>query len=397
MAFTMRILNIVHDDKFIDGLISEYDHFGIDSTFIVIQHDCERPLKYIKNTSRVKCVLVGTKEYEFFQKAESYDVIWVHFLDASKMEFVNNIPVELNGKKVVVWSAWGSDLYGIVNLQCLRRRTFCQLLRSVSIRGAARLIVQQLFGMVGITRKCYDARVRKFVNRVDFCSAIVPGESRFLQRIMKRSANIIDFCYGDLNDSKIRYPIVDLNQKNIWLGNSATYTNNHFDVLAQMKELAGYQIIAPLSYGDAAEIINKCGHNCFGERWKPILDFMSLHSYLAKMAKCSIFVFPHIRQQALGNILLALKIGGCLFMDHRNPVATMLRKRNITVYDISLLKGKSINECLSDFKTRQIDNVSRSYKLYDDREIISVLESSFKKIEKLVVRRRSEKLKNKGV
>lgn len=396
MAFSMRILNIVHDDKFIDGLISEYDHLRINATFLVLQQGCAKPLKYIKNESRVKCVCVGTKEYEFFQKAGDYDVIWVHFLDASKMDFVNNIPMEQRGKKVVVWSAWGSDLYGILNLSHLGWRTFFRMLLDTSISSGARLIVRQLLGIFGVTRKFYDARVRRFMSLVDFGSAIVPGESRFLRRIMKRNANIIEFCYGDLSSSKIRYPIVDLNQKNIWLGNSATYTNNHFDAFARMKGLAGYQIIAPLSYGDAAKSIDKGGRVCFGERWKPIFDFMSLDRYLAKMATCSIFVFPHIRQQALGNVLLALKLGGCLFMDHRNPIMLQLRERNITVYDICCLNDKAMKKCLTDFKTRQIENVGRSYNLYDDSEIVSILESSFRKIEKLVAQRKSKDLKQPG-
>lgn len=108
-------------------------------------------------------------------------------------------------------------------------------------------------------------------------------------------------------------PIKTRNTTNIQIGNSADPGNNHFEIFERLLPFREQDIAiyAPLSYGDHdyAQSVVKVGKEFFGEKFRPILDFIPFEQYLTFLGEVDIAIFNHKRQQAMGNIITLLGLG----------------------------------------------------------------------------------------
>ena len=133
-----------------------------------------------------------------------------------------------------------------------------------------------------------------------------------------------------LNFSNLEYQSININR--LWLGNSATDTNNHLDALDYLKSIQWQgEIVVPLSYGSAEyrEKIIEYGVKNFGEKFIPLVDFIPLEQYHQLMNSCGIVWMNHIRQQAAGNILTAIYMGKVVIMNHNNNLYKTLKEWGI--------------------------------------------------------------------
>ena len=104
----------------------------------------------------------------------------------------------------------------------------------------------------------------------------------------------------------------------IQVGNSADVTNEHFEIFEKLKKYKEEDIVifVPLSYGDkeyAQKVITK-GKEIFGEKFKPLVDFMEFQAYLDFLGEIDIAIFAHKRQQAMGNIITLLGLGKKVYL-----------------------------------------------------------------------------------
>lgn len=126
---------------------------------------------------------------------------------------------------------------------------------------------------------------------------------------------------------------------NIQIGNSADSTNNHVEALERLIPFRDKDIViyAPLSYGDQeyAKSVIRVGKEWFGDKFKPMTDFMSLDQYQRFLGKIDIAIFNHKRQQAMGNIITLLGMGKKVYL--RNSITSweMLQKAEVKVYNVS--------------------------------------------------------------
>ena len=109
---------------------------------------------------------------------------------------------------------------------------------------------------------------------------------------------------------------------NILLGNSATQTNNHIEILLNLEthKNKNIKVFTPLSYGDSLygkEVIAK-GNEILGDKFIPILNFMAFEKYLEFLNTIDIALFAHNRAQGTGNIINLLGLGKKVYM--RNDV-----------------------------------------------------------------------------
>jgi hypothetical protein len=108
------------------------------------------------------------------------------------------------------------------------------------------------------------------------------------------------------------------NSIKIQVGNSADVSNEHFEIFEKLKKYKEENIVifVPLSYGDkeyAQKVINK-GEEIFGEKFKPLVDFMEFQAYLDFLGEIDIAIFAHKRQQAMGNIITLLGLGKKVYL-----------------------------------------------------------------------------------
>lgn len=140
---------------------------------------------------------------------------------------------------------------------------------------------------------------------------------------------------------------------NILVGNSATRENQHkeaYEILSRFKD-EDIEIFSPLSYGDEDyrdEAIDY-GKYFFGDKFKPIVDYMEYYDYIKFLSTIDVGIFNNNRQQALGNISRLLAMGKRIYI-----------RKDTSMWDSLIARGyklSSIDE-LKKIRFGQIDKIS---------------------------------------
>ncbi len=156
-------------------------------------------------------------------------------------------------------------------------------------------------------------------------------------------------------------PKID-NKTRILIGNSSTETNQHFKVFNKLEiyKNENIEIFVPLSYGDFkyGMQVMKIGYKIFGDKFKPIIDFMNEQDYYKFLSTIDIGIFNHNRQQGMGNIITLLGMGKKVYMNPEVTTYEMFLYNDIIVNDINnfILDTTDIS-----LNTNNIYNVERVF------------------------------------
>lgn len=374
----MKIIHLIDDWGFADGPIEAFKSFPVTNKFVVLRFDEDKKLTKVKCVKDVSVVQIGSDEYQALIHGD-WDVVWVHGYKPEKGKFI--AAVDNNAK--VVWSTWGFDYVQYSGQWPYGLRTTAQWLYVTSLRTIVGTLSRLFVGRLGVARFLPRAECR-FFRRVNYYSSVVPTERSYLERILGRSVRQITFHYiGTKKDCEQEYPKVFLGNKRIWIGNSATLTNNHLDVFHRLKgRCEGYDVLTPVSYTLAGEVrdvvtemIESAGMRNFGDHYKPVREYMSFDKYVRLMSTCSIFVFGHKRQQSVGNLVIALRCGGCVFMDSDSPVYKYFSSIGIVIYPLARLSD-GVATVVKEFSLRQAHNIALMLKLRGDGKLIDEIRES---------------------
>jgi hypothetical protein len=155
----------------------------------------------------------------------------------------------------------------------------------------------------------------------------------------------------------------------VQVGNSADPSNNHSEVFEKLKDYKNILIFCPLSYGDrkyARKVVEK-GRALFGDRFKPLLGYLSFDDYLDFLASIDIAVFNHKRQQAFGNIVSLLGFGKKVYLNRTSTLNSVFEDFGIQVYD-----SKCIDLCPLDNFIKN-DNIEKVERLFSEESLIKSL------------------------
>lgn len=191
--------------------------------------------------------------------------------------------------------------------------------------------------IISLVKEDYEFAKMKYDTNAGYCFGFYP--------------NPVDFSLLDSILAKRRHREADImnSELRILVGNSASWTNNHFEalrILSGMKINLPFKILCPLSYGDsgyAAQVI-EFGKNLFNDAFVPLTKFMPPEKYAEFLADVDIALFAHRRQQALGNILALLYLGKKVYI--RSDISTwgFLKRHGIKVFDYKELASVSFDE-----------------------------------------------------
>ncbi len=159
---------------------------------------------------------------------------------------------------------------------------------------------------------------------------------------------------------------------NIYVGNSASNSSNHFDIFLQLKKLNldNRKVVVPLSYGCSRYrfLVNLLGKQIFDDKFKPLLEFLPISDYNQILSDCNIMIFNHKRSQAIGNILFGIWAGHKVFLRKCNPVYHYLKSLNIEVCSIEEdLLVDNMNTL--EYK-KQINNRKIITEYYSEKQIV---------------------------
>lgn len=337
-----KIVHFIIDCLFIDTTIDLFNSLeNCENVYILIRNLPFQKKLYLKNQSIIECSCFAIKKY--VQKESFADIIILHSLYSLPMDI---IPL-VNRSIKLCWFSWGYDIYE-------NQPPLLPLVKIDNIYGKRTLeIFQSKNDSVITTKQKIRKKISEFlwpiskemlersINRVDFFSGVIPEEYDFLSMYSFFDAKKIIFSYPSSNNifssEKINSDIL-VSDVNILIGNSATETNNHLDIfdLIAMVNLQGRQLVVPLSYGNQyyKEKVIEEGKMLFGDKFIPITDFLPFDDYKSLLNSCSVAIFAHERQQAVGNILISLWNGSKVYLSKNSVVYKYFVSLGLYIYSI---------------------------------------------------------------
>lgn len=357
-----KLLHIVPDDKFIDCAIDLFDsaNANVENRYVCLVDSDDYSFKYIKNTSKVE--RVKTDSVESLWNDSNVDLFCFHTLDYSKYQYVLSIPAT----KKILWLSWGYDLYSqyqacppILNISCFKPLTQNYLGYSVSWKTHIKqwlrfaLHFPSRLGELYRTKKAeYQAYCvqKRVLNRVNYISTVLPSEYDMLRKNTSTKAQYFPFQYASKR-AKSDLPQMVENADYLLVGNSATPTNNHLDILSILEKRGITNAIKmPMSYGDKyyADYVKGVVANS-KLNIDIVTDFMERAEYISFLTHCKALVLGCMRQQALGNITLMLSQGSKVFLYKDSVNYKFLHKEGFVVFTIEDdLTNENINAPLTE-------------------------------------------------
>ncbi|WP_126972563.1 TDP-N-acetylfucosamine:lipid II N-acetylfucosaminyltransferase [Gynurincola endophyticus] len=335
-----KVLHLMIDEKFIDFFIEQSEQIAPDqSVYWIASNKPEVDLKYVKSKKVVIKHWSLDRMPRLIEEANQYKMVFFH---SFFFDHLDHFLLKLSNHVKIAWTFWGGDGYKY-------DPDYNKLLlpETKKLINTDKSLVQRLKGLVSARMLWYNRYVdsQKVINyfkRLDYCLTWVKGDYDLIKKFNPRM-KWLTYNYFTTEQIGIGSPQESgmPDNTNIWLGNSATATNNHADALLYLKEINwSGDIYCPLSYGDDRykELVIKLGKKLFSEQFKPIVDFLPLSEYKKLMSRCTVVWMNHIRQQAAGNILQAVLLGKYVILKKENTLSVTLKEWGVDVFHQESLK-----------------------------------------------------------
>lgn len=379
-------LHILQDEKIVNRTIQIFEEvFPHGNVFIISNNRNDEAPKYVTCNDRnvFYCNLNSNQVLEVIGDYSKYRCIIVHFLSHEAAHFINNLPANA---PIVKWIEWGGDMYN----DFLYYRGF-PLYADDSIlfrlnHPSIPVFLYKLFSKLYF--KILERKGLKFkykaVSRIQYFipDSMYDEYPLFLSYYPEfKHLKYQDFFYYPI-DYILGPGLIDetVQGSNIMVGNSCSLTNNHlyiFDIFNK-KGISG-KIVVPLSYNGNDQyremVLNK-GTELFGPAFSPLLDFMPLNEYNKVLLQSNAFVFGNFRQEAVGNILIALYIGGRVYLSEKNPLLRFYKSLGLVIFSTEEISEENIREKL---EAKSIENNRKILKkLYSKDVMMKHIRNNFR-------------------
>lgn len=295
----------------------------------------EATLKYIKKTPvQIFNHYLIYNKWKIKKICENYRIFIFHALTNNELYILKSLP--MNSK--VVWLGWGFDYYDLIEKEQLKPLT-----RSIQHAETNTMFKRLKSGILRVLLN--PPNKITLLKKVDYISVFYDEYLLLKSSIPNFKPKHIFWNYGSLEDDLVRsLDDLQVNGNNILLGNSANIANNHLDAFHLLKELdiKDRLIITPLSYGDEyyRNIIINHGKSFFGDKFLPVVNYMPINDYIDMISTCSIVIMNHLRQQAVGNIVIMLYLGAKVFLDPDNIVYSFFHGQGAWIYTLDELNSE---------------------------------------------------------
>jgi hypothetical protein len=195
---------------------------------------------------------------------------------------------------------------------------------------------------------------RNIAKRIKKVGTLTEGEAVVYSNFYKSTPHFFEIQYiNPLNPS-----ILDHAKKHssetikILVGNSATVTNLHLEILNILTKFSSLdiQLFVPLSYGDMdyADQVIKTGSELFNSKFIPITSFLEPQDYADLIIDIDIAIFNNKEQQALGNIYAFLYLAKKVYLRSDSPVWSSLTSKGFKIYDTLNIELEKIESFLEE-------------------------------------------------
>ena len=368
-------LHIMQDEKVISRTIDYFTEALPDQNkFIILipkaEYEC---IHVIKEGVNIYKVVYGTKHFwQTVGDVTQYNYIILHYLDNNKISFARKI-----SHPRIVWIIWGADLY----FRLLRPKGY-RLFYDKSIIKKTFQVDYSPFKRIlaNLKQRFIYRQTFKAVRKVR-CFFCLQGDYDLLVKYYPCLGTIErkDFFYYPLDDIIPNTLMENPNLGNdIIVGNSGSISGNHEEVFLQLSRIntGGRKIKVPLSYGASSVIkyIINNGELLLGERFVPILDFMPLDDYNKFLCSARTYIYGNYRQEAVGNIVVALYLGGAVFLHPSNVLLKEYKDMGCICFSTEELAEK-INYHLTDEEKKKNRDIMQ--KKYNRERLLNIIRTEF--------------------
>lgn len=371
-------LHFLLDEKIVNRAISVFEEtFPGDNKFIILLKKSVSFPKFVKEQENVFFTHYNIYDFwEIIGDVQSYSHVVIHFLSTDVVKFLNKIE-----HPSIFWIAWGADLYsGLLEKRGYKLYEKKDILWNVSRKK----LPYFMYRAITKWREKQNWRARM---------AAVKKIRYFVPDSMYDEYPLLLSYYPEFSHLEYRnffyYPINEIlgdillhkqcNGNSIIVGNSSAMTGNHFSVFSRLSALPldDRKVVVPLSYGNTRyrDLVVEDGMNKLKENFKPVLDFLPLDQYNELLLSGNIFIYGNWRQEAVGNILIALYLGGKVFLDAKNPLLKFYRSLGILLFDLEELSALHLNKRLSQEEILQNQNILAN--LYSREKLLSMVKQNF--------------------
>lgn len=316
------ILHLVTDEKFTDYAIRQFSAPEMESEFVLIPSNWN-PGCEVKYNAACRVIRQGSLEFnELLTHLGDYSAIVLHGLHwrGWQTPILKSVPDHVK----VAWVFWGGDLYGRVELNDQFLAPMSKLLNHIHMRG----------------RKV-DSRWQipiALFKRIDYILTDEKEEYEFAKDFIGTDVKFLPYNYYSLSETLGSCYDLRVSGNNIFLGNSATVSNNFFEALLRLRFLPKKErtIIVPLSYGAPwlRNAVTKLGKCLFGRSFYPLLEFIPRDEYNKIMLSCNTMVMNHWNPQAQGNMITGLWLGMKLYMSEHSMTYAYFKRLGLKVYSV---------------------------------------------------------------
>lgn len=388
------ILHLANDEKIIGRTVEIFEEvFPFSNLWVITNRAHKKDLSIIQPTPKTEHLLLGRKEFlkditgnifaVMTRCGESSRInIVVHLLNPRKINVIKKIkkvlPVTFNVK--IYWIIWGLDLYN----KLLQPAGF-EMFTSDAEQGGLIARGTGFFKKFGALQEA-KATVKFIEQYVDYVvtdttesdySQLVKYYPQFAAKPWKDFFYYpIDTILGDLYYSPLPYKSC---KNTVMVGNSASRTNNHKYLLALLSQfnLKGKNVVVPLSYSGSKGYINEV--IAYGQKelagFTPLTKFMPLNEYNKVQSSTAVALFGNLRQEAIGNIMIALYMGAKVFLFEKNPVYEWAITHNLKVYPMDELTQQELDTLLPVEDAEHNRSVLRQ--LYSKRRMMQLIRELF--------------------
>lgn len=353
-------LHLVNDEKIINRTIDIFEEvFPGENLFVVTNRT--GAFKWVNKRNNV----LSRSEFQKCKLDYTFSELYIHLLNRRKMDIIDTLSLH---NVAVYWIIWGLDLYN----KLLAPKGF-QIFAPTNSSCRQERKPWNLLGLLKRIQQRHEAEdTISFVkDKVDYIvTDTTDNDYSYLLKYYPELKDKVwkDFFYYPL-DVILGPELIKstVNGTNLMIGNSASATNNHeyvIDILSKL-DTGNRRVIVPLSYSGKkkyVESVVRLGKELLGKNFEPLLDFVPLSEYNKMQVSVSVALFGNWRQEAIGNIIVALYLGAKVFLSPVNPVYEWARSHGLVVYELERISQQDIDTPLEDIvKLRNREILSSLY------------------------------------
>lgn len=349
---SQRLIHFIPDEKvtrhFIQMLESVYPN---ESVYIVYGD---------KESSNIITLGTNVQYYKIQSVALKKTILNISHFEAVFLHGLSTAPVFQNiSHNNIVWFVWGADLYE--QMICQKGYIIYKNYKEqITIRakhspiGNIPVFLYKI--LIGVRDRIHLYRSEKLLKKIRYISSLdcdfyllkkYYPEYKFRQyyscfyypiELQIGSENLDKECHG----------------LNIWVGNSPALNGNHSSVFHQIKDFSKkISVYSPISYGEERLMkhVENLGNSIIGDNFIPLKTFLPSEQYFKLFLDVNAFIFGHLRQCAVGNIMMALYFGGKCFLYKKNPLFQQLKSYGFVIFSIE----DDLNEMATQTKLNEND------------------------------------------